>query len=78
MPEVVQFDADPTRDKMLEALDELRAGIVAGKYVSFGAVAIKPDAGTEWFSGCSRSIPMLQLIGAVSMALHKLNAGEIG
>lgn len=72
---VVQFNANPSLEDALSALDGLRKDLESGKVVAFGVAALSPEDETIWYSGSSRPVSRLRLIGAMSNALYHFNRG---
>jgi hypothetical protein len=73
---LVEFNANPSLEEALSALDGLRKDVESGKVVAFAVAAVSPEDATLWYCGSARPVSRLRLIGAMSNALHHFNMGD--
>lgn len=73
---VVEFNANPSLEDALSALDSLREDLKSGRIIAFAASGITADDENLWYSGSSRPVTRLRLIGSMSNALYHFNRGE--
>jgi len=54
----------------LEVLDDLRRALEAGEIKAFACVGIEPDMGTKFWYASTKTTRRLEVIGALTNALH--------
>lgn len=73
----VKIDRDPSREDALEAAKSLVVALEKGEIVAFAAVGIEADDCTRMWSGSSRPVTRLRLMGAMYNLLnHYTNDSE--
>lgn len=73
----IKIDRDPSREDALEAAKSLVAALEKGEIVAFAAVGIEADDCTRMWSGSSRPVTRLRLMGAMYNLLnHYANGSE--
>ena len=73
----VKIDRDPSREDALEAARLLVAALEKGEIVAVAAVGIEADDCTRMWSGSSRPVTRLRMMGAVYNLLnHYTNDSE--
>lgn len=73
---VVDFNANPSLEDALSALDGLRKDLESGRIVAFATAGVGQDDACFWYCGSSRPVSRLRLIGAMSNALYHFNHGD--
>lgn len=62
--------------KTVAIIDELREGMISGRFVAFAAVGIEPDDNTYMMCGATENVSRLRTIGAISALLHSFMHGD--
>jgi hypothetical protein len=73
---LVEFNANPSLEDALAAVDGLRKDVESGKVIAFAVAGVGPDDATLWYCGSARPVSRLRLIGAMTNALYHFNAGD--
>lgn len=73
---IVDFNASPSLEDALSALDAIRDDLKAGNIVAFAAAGVGSDDTSFWYCGSSRPVTRLRLIGAMSKALFHFQMGD--
>lgn len=77
MVQLAHIDKNPTREQAIEAAKSLVAALESGEIVAFGAVGIEADDATKMWSGSSRPVTRLRMMGAIYNLLnHYTNDSE--
>lgn len=74
---IAHIEKNPTREQALEAAKSLVTALESGEIVAFGAVGIEADDCTRMWSGSSRPVTRLRMMGALYNLLnHYTNDAE--
>ena len=66
-------DTESKKADMLDCLDKLRARVLSGEIIGFGAAGIDKDDSTWFFHDALQGVRYLRLIGAVSRLNYAIN-----